>query len=91
MKKIHLDLASLTVSSFATAEVTERRGTVKGNSGYTCYHTVALYRTQCADYPESYWGEPMCGPLVEDTHPSICPVPTPTIFVATCPGVTGCV
>jgi len=90
MKKIRLDVDALAVSSFTTAPVAAQRGTVRGASGYTCYHTVAYYRTQCADYEESYWGEPTCGPLVEDTHPSICPVPTPTIFLATCPGVTGC-
>jgi hypothetical protein len=92
MKKIRLDVAELEVSSFTTAGFAEQRGTVRGNSGYTCYHTVALYRTECVDYPMSYWGEASCPcEPVEDTDPSVCGIlEPPTLVDATCPGVTGC-
>lgn len=91
MKKIRLDVDALAVSSFTTAAAAEQRGTVRGHSGYTCYMTIEMVNTLCAGYPESYWGEPTCGPPVEDTDPSVCPIPDqPTLWDATCPGVTGC-
>lgn len=91
MKKIRLDADQLAVSSFVTAEFAEQRGTVRGNSGYTCYHTVALYRTQCVDYEPSYWGEASCPcEPVKVTDPRVCPVPDFTLVDPTCPGVTGC-
>jgi hypothetical protein len=93
MKKIRLDMDALEVSSFATEAVVGQRGTVRGAaSGYTCYHTVAVVRTQCLDYPYSYWGEYSCRcPLIEDTDPQVCPVVVgPTVMDDTCPGINTC-
>lgn len=95
MKKIRLDIGALEVASFTTAEFADQRGTVKGNSGYTCYVTVAVIRTQCAAYPVSYWGEDSCAcpPVRYTDDPRDCPPilqPNPTIVDPTCPGVTGC-
>lgn len=93
MKKIRLDVDALEVSSFTTAEAAVQRGTVKGNSGYTCYITVAVINTHCAAYPVSYWHEQTCTcpPVRYTDNPADCPIqPLPTIVDPTCPGVTGC-
>lgn len=94
MKKIRLDVNSLEVLTFATDQNPEGRGTVRANSGYTCYVTVAVVNTRCVAYPASYWHEESCTcPLVPYTDPSYCiqvgpTVNDPTCF--TCPGMPGC-
>jgi hypothetical protein len=92
MKKIRLDVDALEVSSFTTEAVAEQRGTVRGASGYTCYHTVAFFRTQCVDYPMSYWGEASCPCEPDpDTDPLVCGILVgPTVADDTCPGINGC-
>jgi hypothetical protein len=95
MKKIRLDADSLEVLTFATEQVPEGRGTVRGASGIPCYVTVAYDRhTICLAYPESYWGEDTCVvycPPVEDTDPSVCPaIDTADLTCMTCPGTPGC-
>jgi hypothetical protein len=90
MKKIRLDVDALEISSFATETAEGQRGTVRGASGYTCYHTVGYYRTQCVDYPMSYWGEESCECVpIPETDPLVCPLDI-TLVDNTCPGVTGC-
>jgi hypothetical protein len=91
VKKIRLDADSLEVLTFATEQVQQGRGTVRGASGHHCYDTVAYDRqTICLAYPESYWGEDTCI-AVEDTDPSVCPaVDTADPSCMTCLGQPGC-